>query len=203
MNHRFFALLLAVLVWSFVSLPASADLILYSAVLSGPAEDPPNASPGTGSATVGFDPVAHTLSVSVSFEGLIGTVTNAHIHGPTTEPLTGVAGVATTTPTFVGFPSGVTSGDYDALFDTLNASTYNAAFVTNNGGTVEGAEAALGLALAEGRAYFNIHTSEFGGGEIRGFLTPVPEPSGVMLLGLGGTVGLLGYGVRRRLQSRT
>src|SRR4029077_13146149 len=32
---------------------------------------------------------------------------------------------------------------------------------------------ALFAALAQGRAYFNIHTTAFGGGEIRGFLVPV------------------------------
>ena len=39
--------------------------------------------------------------------------------------------------------------------------------------------------MATGQAYFNIHTVNFGGGEIRGFLiTPVPEPGTLVLTGL-------------------
>jgi len=45
-----------------------------------------------------------------------------------------------------------------------------------------------------GRSYINFHTSEFGGGEIRGALILVPEPATVGLLGIG-AIGLL---TRRR-----
>ena len=36
--------------------------------------------------------------------------------------------------------------------------------------------ATLAAAMAAGKSYFNIHTSVVGGGEIRGFLVPGPEP---------------------------
>jgi len=39
--------------------------------------------------------------------------------------------------------------------------------------------------LNDGQAYVNIHNQSFPGGEIRGFLTPVPEPASVLLLGVG------------------
>jgi hypothetical protein len=48
-------------------------------------------------------------------------------------------------------------------------------------------------------SYINFHTSQFGGGEIRGFLVPVPEPSTVALLACG-LVGMAGWGWRRQRQ---
>jgi hypothetical protein len=41
------------------------------------------------------------------------------------------------------------------------------------------------MALADGKAYWNIHTDEFPGGEIRGFMTAaVPEIAPLPLMGL-------------------
>jgi hypothetical protein len=78
------------------------------------------------------------------------------------------------------------------------ASSYNPSFVTANGGTPASAEAALFSAMAADEAYLNIHTNNFPGGEIRGFLTPVPAPPAVVLVGLGaGCVALRRYVGRR------
>ncbi len=147
---------------------------------------------GTGFAQVSFDIVARQMRVQVSFSGLSGNTTVAHIHGPTAAPGVGTAGVMTTTPSFPGFPSGagVTSGTYDQLFDTSLSSTYRALFITANGGTPAGAEAALYSSLQAGTAYFNIHSSTFPGGEISGFLNAVPEPASLTSLAIG-AVGLL------------
>jgi hypothetical protein len=125
------------------------------------------------------------MRVRVTFSGLLGDTTASHIHAATAIPGTGTAMVATTTPTFPGFPLGVTSGTYDQTFDMALASSYNPAFITANGGTVASAEAALAASLADGTAYLNIHTTVVPGGEIRGFLQVVPEPSGLILLGIG------------------
>ena len=182
-----------------LAIPAGyAAPIMYGADL-GNFENPPTGSAGTGTAFVTFDSVAHTLRVQVSFSGLLAGVTASHIHCCVAPP--GNVGVATTTPTFPGFPSGVMSGTYDNTFDTTLASSFNAAFVTANGGTPAGAEAALDAGLAADMAYFNIHTSLFPSGEIRGFLTPVPEPEVYAMLSAG--LGLMGFLARRRRRQDT
>lgn len=156
----------------------------FSASLSGANEVPPNASPGSGHVTVVFDLPAHSLSIDADFAGLAGASTAAHIHCCTATPLGGTAGVATMLPTFTGFPTGVHAGDYYATFDTALAATWNPAFIASHGGTTHGAEAALLAGLESHRAYFNIHSSSFTSGEIRGNLAPVPEPAMAWMLGL-------------------
>lgn len=173
----------ACLTWTAEAVP-----ITYRATLSGPAEDPPNDSPGTGSSLVTIDIDADELRVQFTFADLVAGTTAAHIHGPTAVPFEGTAGVITTTPFFPGFPLGVTSGSYDETFDLADPDSFNPDFITAQGG-VAAAEAALAAALAEGRAYLNIHSEEFPRGEIRGFLTPIPLPAGLLLL-LGGLLAL-------------
>ena len=174
---------------------APAAVFIYETTLSGPAESPPNTSPGTGVARITIvDDVVDTMRVEVTFSGLLGTSTIGHIHCCTTTPGSGAMPPATQVPTFIGFPTGATSGTYDHTFDLLDSATYNPAFVTANGGTVDGAELAFLSGLDTGRAYMNVHSTAFPGGEIRGFLAPVPEPStwAMMILGFAG-VGFMAY----------
>ena len=81
----------------------------------------------------------------------------------------------------------VISGSYDHTFDMTLASSYRAAFLTANGGSVANALSSLLTDLDSGRAYFNIHTSSFPGGEIRGQAVAIPEPASALfaLAGLG------------------
>jgi len=169
---------------------AHAGIITYTAILNGVSEAPPNASPGTGFASVTINDILNTMRVQVTFSGLLGTVTASHIHC-CTAPGAVTAVVATTTPTFAGFPSGVTFGVYDQTLDLTLSSSYRAGYITESGGTTALAEAALLAGMAQGKSYLNIHTTVFPGGEIRGFLTPVPEPTGFALLALGGVMLLL------------
>jgi hypothetical protein len=186
------------LLWALAAcgaLSVEAAQFQYVVSLNGPNE--PTPSLGIGSGTVNYDDVAHTLELQVSFSGLTGTTTISHLHAPTPAPFSGTAGVATTTPTLVGFPAGVTSGTYSNTLDLTSASSFNPAYVTANGGTPAGAESALATAIAGGQAYWNIHSSSFGGGEIRGFLVPVPEPSALALFGLG--AGAIAWRLRRKI----
>ena len=173
--------LLTGLLWMGTS--AFGGQVFYDAVLSGPGESPPNASPGTGLAFVTIDTVAHTLFVSVTFSGLLGTTTASHIHCCTAAPGTGTAGVATELPSFTSFPLGVMSGSYVMSFDDTLSSSWNPSFVTANGGTPVSAESALATGAAAGEAYLNIHTNVVPSGEIRGFLAPIPEPGTLALAG--------------------
>ncbi len=189
--------ILAVAACGIIGSDARAGVITYVTNLSGSSESPPNGSPGTGFALVDFDLEGNSMRVFVMFSGLTGTTTASHIHSPTTVPHTGNAGIATHLPSFTGFPLGVTSGVYNHTFDLSLASTYNPAFVTANGGTVEGAAAALAAGLAAGKAYLNVHSTQFPGGEIRGFLHVVPEPGSLGLMAAGG-IGALLLARRRR-----
>ena len=170
---------------------AQASTITFQTSLSGPAENPPNSSLGTGFATLLYDNVTHLLSINVSFQGLSGNTTASHIHCCVASP--GTAGVATTTPTFTGFPLGVTAGTYSAVLDLTLASSYNPAFITSSGGIAQ-AEQLLMSQMVAGNTSLNIHTTVVPGGEIRGFLATVPEPATLTLFG----VGLAGLAITHR-----
>ncbi|MBX3360241.1 MAG: CHRD domain-containing protein [Phycisphaeraceae bacterium] len=162
--------------------------VVYTAHLDGPSEAPPNASPGIGFSRITIDLDLVTMRIEADFSGLIGTVTAAHIHGPTAMPFSGVAGVMTPLPSFPGFPHGVSSGSFDMTFDLTSASAYNPGFIAASGGTIGGALSALLMSLDEGRSYLNIHSTAFPGGEIRGFYAVIPAPSGVAALAIGGLI---------------
>ena len=66
-----------------------------------------------------------------------------------------MAGVATTTPYFAGFPIGVTSGSYSNTLDLTQSSSWNATYITANGGTTTSAESALIAAINADEAYLN------------------------------------------------
>jgi hypothetical protein len=103
-----------------------------------------------------------------------------------------------------GFPGvgsgtlGVSAGSYSVVLDLTQSATFTAAFLGGaNPATPEGATARLLQGILDGKAYFNIHSTTFPGGEIRGFLEPVPEPGTFVLSGLG-VLALLGM---RRLRT--
>jgi hypothetical protein len=148
------------------------------------------------------------MEVKISFSGLTSGTTAAHIHCCLASPfLTNVnVPVATTIPTFPGFPLGVTSGTYDQSFNLTANSTYNLINMPpgNVGNPFLGISAATAMpvfvaALLNGETYLNIHTSNFPTGEIRGFLAPVPLPAALPLFATGlGALGLLSWRRKRK-----
>jgi len=105
-------------------------------------------------------------------------------------------GIAVDSPSLLGFPVGIQAGSFNSSLDLDDPDNFNATFLTNNGGTVASATAAFIQGVQDGKAYMNIHSSTFGGGEIRGFLAPIPEPSTYVLMALG--LAALGVATRRR-----
>jgi len=163
-----------------------------------------------GTATFTFNDTFTSLSFTATITNIdfTGTqtadvndnLTNAHIHASDTL----VPNSLNTAPVVWGF--------IGAPFNDNNPNdAVVTPFSTGVGGTVsgkwdppEGNGTTLAIQmpnLLAGRAYINFHTVQNGGGEIRAFLEPVPEPSSVVLLGLG-TLAIVGCGVRARMRTR-
>lgn len=117
--------------------------VQLAASLSGAAEVPPVATAGSGSA---FLTIANnTLNYRVVFTNLTSNATAAHIHGPATASQN--AGV------LIGF-SGVPSATSGTISGSAALSAQNLFYLLN------------------GLTYVNIHSANFGGGEIRGQVGP-------------------------------
>jgi CHRD domain/PEP-CTERM motif len=187
--------------------PAAAHEKSWAAPMLGTSESPSVTTTGYGQARVTVDFDLMSMRVEFSFSDLIGKATAAHIHCCTAVANSGNVGVATMTPSFTNFSFaagvGPQSGSYDRTFDMALASSYNAAFITAKDTTPADPTDNLVLAfnalvagLDDGKAYLNLHTTSFPGGEIRGLLAPVPEAQtyALMLVGL----GAIGWAARRQ-----
>lgn len=152
----------------FITGMAPAHAQIYRVVLSGSSEIPAVSTTGSGSGIVTLNAVTDEMRVRANFSDLIGNTTASHIHCCVVQPAN--AGVATTVPTFPGFPVGVRSGEWDNIYAMQSPGIWNTAFINANGGTPAGAKTALINGANAGQAYLNVHSASFPGGEIRGTL---------------------------------
>jgi hypothetical protein len=208
--------LMSVVVMLFAGTGAQADTILF-ADLTNSQENPP-AFPTTstggprpasfGTATFALNDAMTAMTFSstifnIDFTGfqtpdINDNLTVAHIHA-----------AANVTPT-VNAP--VVWGFFGSPFNDDNPNdVVFTPFSTGVGGSIsgkwdepEGNNTTLSAQLSNilsGRSYINFHTTQFAGGEVRGAINVVPEPSAFVLFGTG-SLGLFGLGwLRRRILS--
>ncbi len=119
--------------------PAFAEK--FKATLDGKSEVPPNASAGTGTADIDYDPASKKLSWKLTYSGLSGPATAAHFHGPA--------------------EAGKNSGVAVAIPGATSSPAEGSATLTD----------AQAADLAAGKYYVNVHTAANPAGEIRGQVT--------------------------------
>ena len=148
----------------------------FTAFLNGAQEVPLRTTPAFGNGTVLMNAARTQITINLTFQGLLGNITIAHIHNGA-----------------VGINGGV-------ILDIRNLITTTPDL---KGGSIMNAMLNIDMAQANvllaGNGYFNVHTDTSPGGEIRGQINVVPEPSTYLLMatGLGGVMML----VRRRRAS--
>jgi hypothetical protein len=127
-----------------------AAVVDWTASLDGAQEAPSVTTPATGAAFGVLDTVTGDLSWTITFADLTGTPAAMHFHGPAAP------GVNAGVQVDIGAISGLGSPSVGA---TIISSTQVAD-------------------LLAGLFYINLHTSTFGGGEIRGqvLVADVPAP---------------------------
>jgi hypothetical protein len=128
---------------AFVS-AASAATVHYSARLSPAGEIPKTDSNGKGKFDASFDTKTKVLNYTLTFEGLTGSATAAHIHGPAT----GVQTAGVVAPLGDKNPTSPVTGSVTLTDDQAKA-------------------------LAASKLYVNVHAAANPGGEIRGQINAV------------------------------
>jgi hypothetical protein len=170
MNSRLFPTLATAAAALLLVSEATAATIFFSATINGAQETPAVVTTGTGTASLTLDDVTGAWNLTGSFSNLQGNANNAHIHGP--APV----GVAAAPIKGLSFTAGVTSGTIsgsDSLTGVFSGSQMND--------------------LKNGLYYVNVHSTFATGGEIRGQLVQIPEPTSAVL-----SMGVLTCALLRR-----
>ncbi len=134
----FGAALAAVGLLGLFAAPARAQMLQFTAKLTGGAETPPNDSKGGGTVTALYDTATNVLDWTVDYSGLTGPAVAAHFHGPA--------------------PPGEAAPIEVGLQPPLDSPMKGSATLTD----------AQAKDLMDGTMYFNIHTAAHQPGEIRG-----------------------------------
>jgi len=185
---------------SLASFPAGATVINWSSTLdetqagqlpggtSNPNDDPNfPASSGTGTGFGTYDTVTHVLTWNFTISGLSSAARLAHFHFGAPGLFRGPIRIET--PSLdIGPPFGDLLGNTGGSF--AGSQDFDDPFTP---GLPAGGIAQLQSELLAGNWYINIHTVNFGAGEIRGQIN-IPEPTTFALLGL----GLAGLAASRR-----
>lgn len=125
----------------------------YTAALAGSQEVPPNASAATGYGVVVLSTAETTIAITARFAGLGTNASAGHIHGP--------AAPGSNAPViFPLSPPAATSGDVPVATFAMTPTQV--------------------LDLKNGLHYFNIHSTGFPGGEIRGQILTTIVPVELM-----------------------
>ena len=201
--------ILIVIAMGMVTSVSGHAVTILSATLTNAQENPPAvpttstgaarpASFGTGLFTLNDSLTAMSFTASIFNIDVTGAqtpdpnddLTVAHIHaGPTVTPLTNGPVVwgffgepfndnnpPSPPPTMIPFTTGV-GGTFTGTWDEPEGNNTTLSAQLNN--------------ILTGRSYINFHTTQFGGGEIRGAI--VPEPSSTLVMLAAAAVALLGF----------
>jgi hypothetical protein len=209
---------------------ATAHEEVFTATLTNAAENPPIGIVGSGVAPdrelktssgaprpASFGNATFVLNDTQTAMTMTATVTNIDVNGLQTPNDTNdnlvaahIHASATVTPTtntgvvwgFFGSPdSNVPPMDYVLTpFASGVGGTFTSTWNMNegNGGTTLTAQIEN---ILNGRAYLNFHTTQFGGGEVRAHLVPIPEPSTIVLAVMG-AAGLGLVTIKRRRSAK-
>lgn len=132
----------------------TASAQVFNFPMDGLQETPPVATTGSGLCTATFTPGPNTLSVNCTFQNLVGTANNAHVH----RAAPGVPGPVVFGLTFTPATAGTITGN----------GVLSAADVTE---------------LFNGNLYVNLHSTFKPTGELRGQIVPEPTTLALLGLG--------------------
>lgn len=172
----FFAAILALVCLTAICTTARAESITFTATLTGSQETPPNVSTAMGQGIFVLNAAMNSLTFDVTYSGLSANAVASHFH-------TGPPGVAGPVVHGVSIPPGP-MGELIGVWDNTGTQPLTPVLVAQ---------------LLAGNIYFNIHTTNFPGGEIRGqLIQAVPEPNMIALL----AIGILGFLIVHRRYAR-